>query len=253
MGRIAAVCCSDTVKVAFPLHEVYGTQAVVEHSDADAYQLIVRETPTAIALLDLDGLVIEVNPATERLLGYRRGEILGEPCERFTHPDDNAAELPLLQALLRGERKEYEIEKRYVRKNGFNVWSWPRLRLVRDDAGAPSYLLAVIEDLTERRRAEEEQRVLTEQLRQAQKLEAEKLVRREPAVVVVARELEAVGERRAGVLLLVEIPERVLRLNHEPVVQSEGVPCFICRDEALVQLLAGANAGHEDLAAGRRR
>jgi len=145
---------------------------VVEHSDADAYRLIVRETPTAIALLDLDGLVIEVNPATERLLGYSRDEILGEPCEPFTHPDDHAVELPLLRALLQGERDEYELEKRYVRKDGFNVWSWLRLRLVRDDAGGPSYLLAVIEDLTERRHAEEEQRVLTEQLRQAQKLEA---------------------------------------------------------------------------------
>ena len=175
MGRIReapAVCCSDSFKVAFPVHEVYGTQAVVEHSDADAYRLIVRETPTAIALLDLDGLLIEVNPATERLLGYSRDEILGEPCEPFTHPDDHAVELPLLRALLQGERDEYELEKRYVRKDGFNVWSWLRLRLVRDDAGAPSYLLAVIEDLTERRRAEEHQRVLTEQLRQAQKLEA---------------------------------------------------------------------------------
>ncbi len=142
------------------------------HSDADAYRLIVQEAPTAIALLDLEGLVIEVNPATEQLLGCSRDEILGEPCEPLTHPDDHLVERPLLTALLEGEREEYELEKRYLRKDGSHVWSRLRLRLVRDEAGAPSYLLALIEDITDRRRIEEEQRALTERLRQAQKLEA---------------------------------------------------------------------------------
>jgi two-component system cell cycle sensor histidine kinase/response regulator CckA len=139
---------------------------------AESYRLIVQEAPVAIALLDLEGVVLQVNPATERLLGYTREEILGRPWTPFTHPDDYATELPFLEALLRGEREGYQIEKRYIRKNGEHVWSRLSLRLVRTPDRSPSYLLALIEDITEPRRIQDEQLVLAEQQRQAQKLEA---------------------------------------------------------------------------------
>jgi PAS domain S-box-containing protein len=124
---------------------------------------IVEAVPHGIALLDLDGLVLEVNPATERLLGYGRADIIGKPCQPFTHPDDHKAEAPLLAAVLDGASEGYTIEKRYLRRNGEPVWARLDLRLVRDGRGEPLHVLALIEDVTERRRLDEEQRLLAEQ------------------------------------------------------------------------------------------
>jgi PAS domain S-box-containing protein len=125
---------------------------------------IIRAAPHGIALLALDGLVVETNPAIERLLGYDRSDLVGKPCEPFTHPDDHATELPLLDAVLRGVSDGYTIEKRYLRRSGAPVWARLNLRLIRDEHGEPLRLLAMIEDVSERRRLDEEQRRLTEQL-----------------------------------------------------------------------------------------
>jgi len=125
---------------------------------------IVEAAPHGIALLDLDGLVLDINPATERLLGYGRADIVGKPCQPFTHADDHETELPLLEAVLRGESDGYTIEKRYLRKSGESVWARLEMRLIRDEQGQPLRLLALIEDISERRRLDEEQKRLTEQL-----------------------------------------------------------------------------------------
>ena len=125
---------------------------------------IVETSPHGIVLLDLDGLVLEANPAMERLLDYSRAEIVGKPCKPFTHPDDHEAELPFLRAVLEGQSDGYTIEKRYMRKGGEPVWARLELRLIRDERGEPLRLLALVEDISERRRLDEEQKRLTEQL-----------------------------------------------------------------------------------------
>ena len=136
-------------------------------SEADLFRdrEIVEAVPNGIVLLDRDGLVLDVNPATERLLGYSRAELVGNPCEPFTHPDDHRGEAPLLEAVLAGESDGYTIEKRYLRKSGEPVWARLDLRSIRDDQGRPRRLLALLEDVTERRRLDEEQKRLTEQVR----------------------------------------------------------------------------------------
>src|SRR5262249_16196929 len=80
--------------------DVRGAAAADRLRDRD----IVEAVPHGIVLLDTEGLVLDVNPATERILGYGRAELLGQPCGPFTHPDDHRAEEPLLVAVLRGER-----------------------------------------------------------------------------------------------------------------------------------------------------
>ena len=109
-------------------------------------------------------LVLEVNPAMERLLDYGRAEIVGNPCAPFTHPDDHEAELPFLEAVLEGASDGYTIEKRYLRRDGEPVWARLELRLIRDEQGEPLRLLALIEDISERRRLDDDQKRLTEQL-----------------------------------------------------------------------------------------
>jgi PAS domain S-box-containing protein len=116
----------------------------------DRHRRIVELAPHGIALLGLDGLILDVNPAIERLLGRPRDEIVGHSCLPFTHPEDHERELPMLTATLAGEREGYALEKRYVRRDGSPIWARLSLTLIRDDAGRPSHLLALIEDIDER-------------------------------------------------------------------------------------------------------
>ncbi len=116
----------------------------------ERYRRMVELAPHGIALLDLDGLVLDVNPAIERLLGRERDEIVGRSCTPFTHPEDHARELPLLEATLEGRREAYSIEKRYLRRDGSPIWARLSLTLIRDERGRPSHLLALIEDIDDR-------------------------------------------------------------------------------------------------------
>ena len=101
----------------------------------ERYQLMVEMAPYGIALLGLDGLILDVNAAIERLLGRPRAEVVGRPCEPFTHPGDHERERPLLAETLAGRREGYTIEKRYLRPDGTTVWAKLAMTLMRDERG----------------------------------------------------------------------------------------------------------------------
>src|SRR5260370_39432468 len=74
----------------------------------------------------------------------------------MTHPDDLAASLEQFLPLLRGEQPGYSLEKRYVRKDGSVVWIDLAVSLRRDAAGTPAYVIAILQDNSERKRVEGE-------------------------------------------------------------------------------------------------
>jgi two-component system, sensor histidine kinase and response regulator len=108
-----------------------------------------------IAHRDLQCRFLRVNDKFCSIVGYSRGELLEMTFQDITHPQDLAAELGLHAPLLRGELPSYALEKRYVRKDGSLVWAQVFASLQRDAAGAPAYDIAIIHDITERKRLEE--------------------------------------------------------------------------------------------------
>jgi len=116
-----------------------------------------------IAICTLDGHILESNPALTRMLGYSREEFVGMHGSQF-HPGDFQQDEVLLGELMRGERESFQLEKRYRRKNGSPVWGNLTVSMVRDSGGQPAFLIAMVEDTTERRR-------VAEQLREAEKME----------------------------------------------------------------------------------
>jgi len=101
------------------------------------------------------GLLLRVNDALCAFMGYAADELLGMTLTELTHPDDRAADLVRFTALVRGETPAYVSEKRYVRKDGRIVWGAVTASLVRDAEGQPLRTVALIQDITERRAAEE--------------------------------------------------------------------------------------------------
>ena len=101
-----------------------------------------------------DGCLLRVNDAFARMLGYVPTEMIGRPFADFTHPDDRADGARALDAL--GSRSDtFRYEKRYVTREGATVWTDVNVAAVRDEAGAPKYLIATVIDITERKHAEE--------------------------------------------------------------------------------------------------
>src|SRR5207247_9353815 len=115
---------------------------------------------------------LQVNAALCELVGYTDEELLSKTFIELTHPDDRADLDELWAGLLAGELRLYQLEKRCVHRDGHVVPTLVSCSLVRDADANPLYFVAHVEDLTERRHAEEESARLEEQLRQAQRLEA---------------------------------------------------------------------------------
>jgi PAS domain S-box-containing protein len=126
------------------------------------------------AQVGIDGRWLRVNRRLSEIVGYEPEELLEMTFQDVTHPDDLAGGLEQMRRLLADELQTYTLEKRYVRKDGPVVWVNLTVSLVRDSSGEPAYFIAAVEDISERKQAEEERDLLLvkEQLARAEAVEA---------------------------------------------------------------------------------
>ena len=97
---------------------------------------------------------LEVNGALCKMLGYSREELMRMNWAELTHPDDLEANLKQYNRLLCGELDNYVIENRFVRKDGETIHVRRAPQAVRKQDGSIDYIVAIVEDITERKRAE---------------------------------------------------------------------------------------------------
>jgi len=122
----------------------------------DRYRHYFERSPVGASFNDpTTGRVLQANAALAAMLGYSREELLGLRVKDLTHPDDWPATLVAWRDLMAGEPRAYGLEKRYRRKDGSAVWVRVDATLVRDDGGGPLYTVAIIRDISDRRRAVE--------------------------------------------------------------------------------------------------
>jgi diguanylate cyclase (GGDEF)-like protein/PAS domain S-box-containing protein len=123
----------------------------------------VDQAPIGIARTTLEGRWSHVNAALCEMLGYTREELLDRGWQAITHPEDSLlGGARWVAPLLRGELRRTQMEKRYIHREGRVVWARVTSSLVRDDAGAPSFFVTQIEDVTARRKAEAQANTLFE-------------------------------------------------------------------------------------------
>ena len=112
------------------------------------------------ALVTPDGRCLQVNPALCLLLGYTEAELLDLTFPDVTHPDDLESDRAQVQDLLLGRIESYRVEKRYFRKNREIVWVLQSVSLLRGKDGAAAHFIIQVQDVTERKRADETARRL---------------------------------------------------------------------------------------------
>jgi diguanylate cyclase (GGDEF)-like protein/PAS domain S-box-containing protein len=140
------------------------TQDVTEQRESERrlreseqrFRLAFEHAPIGKAIVGLDGLFREVNPALCRLTGYPAERLLALTFQDITHPDDLDADLTLLGQLVKGEIPNYTLEKRYYTAAGGLVWVLLHVSLVVGDDCEPLYLVAQIQDITDRKRTEQD-------------------------------------------------------------------------------------------------
>ena len=120
-----------------------------------------------IGICHFDGRILEANPALERILGYNPEELVGlDPWKLYDAEFQGPAQdgCSHLAELMRGERDSFTVDKRHRRKDGSEFWGHLTVSLARRANGEPAFLVALLENATERKQVEEN-------LRQAEKME----------------------------------------------------------------------------------
>ena len=121
----------------------------------ERFRSMYEKAAVGIQQLANDGRLLMVNAALCRMLGYDESELLGRDVLDLTHPDDLARDNAVRGPTIRGERDWHEIEKRYIHRDGSPVWVHITSSVVKDGSGHPLYRVAIVQDITERKRAEE--------------------------------------------------------------------------------------------------
>ncbi len=148
-------------------------QEILRESE-ERFRATFEHAAIGAAQVGIDGRWLRVNQKLAEIVGYEPEELLKTTFQDITHPDDLEGDLDQVRRLLAGEVQTYTMEKRYVKRNGSAVWVNLTVSLVRDASGEPAYFIAAVEDISTRKKAEEERDLLLvkEQLARAEAVEA---------------------------------------------------------------------------------
>lgn len=125
--------------------------------DSEArFRITFEEAPAGIGHASLVGKYLRVNDRLCEITGYSREELLERHWQEITHPDDIGNHEGEVASVLSGQSNTYSKEKRYLRKDGEEIWVHLTVALVRDEDGKPSYFISIVTDLSATRRAQEQ-------------------------------------------------------------------------------------------------
>ncbi len=131
----------------------------------ERFRVTFEEAPVGMVICVGDGVITKANRAICRMSGYRQEEIVGRHVRDFTHPEDRETCGPLVKRLLAGEIPSFTLEKRFLRKDGRPAWTQATTAAARGPDGEIAFVLGVVEDINERKQAEETLRQSLDELR----------------------------------------------------------------------------------------
>jgi PAS domain S-box-containing protein len=136
----------------------------------ERWRSVFENSAIGVALTDLNGRFLVTNHVFQAMLGYTEGELRAVDFLDLTHEDYREANWALITELLEGKRQQFQIEKKYRRKDGSLIWVSNNVSLVPGTERVPRFIMALSEDITQRKRAEEALQRSEGYLAEAQKL-----------------------------------------------------------------------------------
>jgi two-component system, cell cycle sensor histidine kinase and response regulator CckA len=141
-----------------------GTEAALRASEARV-RAVFDQSSLGMLLVDREARYVECNAAYSRLLGYDAGELSRLTVSDYTHPADVLPSKRRLEDLFAERNDGYVTEKRYIAKDGREIWARVHVSPIRDGSGPPRFAIGTVEDITERK-------LLEGQVRESSKMEA---------------------------------------------------------------------------------
>jgi PAS domain S-box-containing protein len=132
----------------------------------ERFRLTFDQSPIGVAMVSLDYRYMRVNEMFCRITGYTSEELTRLRFTDITHPDNLAEVVESARCLVAGEIDHYELDKRFLRKDGGVIWTRLAVRMMKTASGEPLYFLPTMQDITDHKRAEEA-------LRRSEKIQAE--------------------------------------------------------------------------------
>ena len=146
-------------------------------NSAQLFRYLFEEASLGIAVEDLDGRLLLANPALCSMLGFREEELCAMSCSEFANPEDSQDDWALFEKLRAGQIDRYALDKRYMRKDGTQVWGRLNVSLLKSCDGETPLVFAFVEEVTERKRAEEALSQVSRRLIEAQEKERKRIGR----------------------------------------------------------------------------
>jgi PAS domain S-box-containing protein len=164
---------------------VGGMRDLTERREAEAallaseerFRATFEQAPIGMAEISPEGAFERVNPRLCDMFGYSAEELLARNARTLTHREDWPMTSMLVAEVLAGKRTTFEIDKRYIRKDGSVLWAHAISTILHDAAGAPRTFIAVIEDVTARKLADQAIQSLPARLLRAQDEERRRIAR----------------------------------------------------------------------------
>lgn len=146
--------------------EIRAHHAALRSARAEAarFRSVVEQAAVGIAILDADGHWVIINQPFCDMLGYCEDELRSMDFQSITHEDDLQRDVELAAQVISGLAPRYQMEKRYIRKDGAVIWAMLYVGRIAGTVGQPAQFISVVVDITERKRAEAEVRAISESL-----------------------------------------------------------------------------------------
>jgi PAS domain S-box-containing protein len=136
----------------------------------ERWRSVFENSAVGVALTDMDGRFLATNHVYQTMLGYTEEELRTLQFLDITHEDYREANWALIAELVEGKRRQFQIEKKYRRKDGSSIWVSNNVSLVPGTERVPRFIMALSEDITQRKRAEEALRRSEAYLAEGQRL-----------------------------------------------------------------------------------
>jgi PAS domain S-box-containing protein len=133
----------------------------------ESFRAIFEHAGIGISVLNRDTKLLQANPTMQEMFGYSAAEMLNMGMAACTYPDDVLIDLDLFQEVFAGHLDRYQVEKRYLRKDGELLWGRFTATAITDATGQRRFVIGMLEDITERKLAEARLRSGEERLKAA--------------------------------------------------------------------------------------
>ncbi|MDQ3041055.1 MAG: PAS domain S-box protein [Acidobacteriota bacterium] len=153
-ATISPMTADTIIWVARDITERREAEEALRQSEAQ-FKSSFEDAAVGMAISSMDGCWMQVNQALCQTLGYKKEELINRRFADFTHPDDVQEVFEAIRSFKSGKISVHQREKRYIHKKGHTVWAYLNVSMVRPRDGKPSHFIAEIQDITERKWAQD--------------------------------------------------------------------------------------------------